>query len=895
MVIHGEKIIILLIYCLLFDSSWSETCPHKCSCNKDFSNVDCTNRLLTSVPEDFPVAAQKIILDKNHICHVPGKIFEQLPNLSTLKFRQNCLSQLDPLSFMGLQKLEFLDLTLNKLDDIDETIFQEAYSLKFISLSQNLLTGYPNLSHSPNLSRLIIDNNFLSHAVFPEYFRFNLALLDINLSNNPITTINFTFINTQNINKFACSRCALKNIPQNLFHNFPNLQSLDVSYNSELSFEDFKQLLFSLTSNKRLSSLKLSGIIKNSWVITGDIFKPLKNKKLLDLKLSESQYTIINNASFIYMSSLEFLDLHSSSVKLIDDNAFIALTKLKRLLLNNNNLNEVPKFLPSSLKELDLSSNPLNKLLKDRTFAGLSLLANLSLIDCKIEKIQTDAFIELSSLYSLDLSQNSLSGNSIGIKVLGRMPLLKVLSLAENNFRQIIAESDVFQDLRELQKLDFSSNQCGDVPETVFQSLISLQKLNLNNNLFGNVITTKSKLFNGLYNLTELHLENNQISYIPKELFADLKVLRVLRLSCNSLTEWADNAFVPLQVLRYLYLNDNKISVINESSVIGWMSPLQADLSKNPFNCWCDLRWFRFWMDNCSVTWVNFDQYTCSSPTQFANTKLKLFDPASISVECILPPWKLYLFIGIAAVFFLAMTSAFFCYRCRWQIKICCFKYKYRRERKLHRDYEPIVTHHIFISCSEEQSDQMWIEKFLLFINPPNKESFSIFTEQSIPPNRLLIEEIGKALMTSQTAVIVLSRKYLKNNRYKHLLHWIIQEMVTRHNIKFLQYLFFICLNPKEEIASYLPRIIQATFLNKGSNVFYFYPQDADNQDIWTNLIENIEMCLPGRNISIENEQRHDSEQANVNTTADASSLVSTDSNLKNVNVEKYADSLCSK
>ena len=880
MLLHGEKIIILIIHCLLFDSSCSDTCPQPCSCNKDLSSVDCTNRHLITIPGALPIGAREILLDKNAICRVPDKIFIQQRNLSTLRIRQNCISQLDSLSFMGLQKLEILDMTLNKLEKIGETVFQEAYSLKFISLSQNMLTVYPNLSLSPNLSRLILDTNSLSHAVFPEYFRFNMALVDINLSNNPITTINFTHIKTQNINKFACSRCALDNIPQGLFNNFPNLQSLDMSYNSALSFENFNQLLLSLTSNRRLSSLKLSGIIRSSWVITGDTFKPLGNKKLLVLKLSDSKYVTINKASFIHVPSLELLDVHSSSVKSIDDNAFDGLNKLNRLLLNDNVLGEVPKFLPSSLTELDLSNNPLNELF-DRAFAGLSLLRNLSLRNCKILKIHTDAFIELSSLYSLDLSQNRLSGNGIGNKILGRMPQLTFLNLAQNNFEKIIAESDVFQDLQELRILDFSSNHCGEVPETIFQSLISLQKLNLNNNLFGNIITTKSKLLKNLFSLTEIYLEHNQISFIPKELFADLKLLQVLRLSSNSLTEWADGVFVPLPMLKNLLLNDNKISVINESSVTGWMASLRVDLSKNPFNCWCDLRWFRQWMNSCNVIWINFDKYTCSSPTQFANMKLELFDPASITDKCTLPPWQLYLFIGIGAVIFFAVISFYVCYRCRWRIRICCFKCKHSRERNLYQQYENLISwkYEIFVSWSEDQGGQAWVERFLSHINSLNQPNCKVFTEREIPPNGLVIEEIGKALMTSCTAIIILSREYLKNNKYRHLLQWVIQEMIHRHGLEFQQYMFFICLNSPGEIVSRLPRIIRATIQNEGSNVFYFNPQNIDDQLIWRHLIEKIKICFPQYNISTESEHGLNSERAYVNLMTDTT-MISTDSSL---------------
>lgn len=814
----------------------NDSCPQQCSCSKDLREVNCNNRGLSSIPKNIPTCVEKLSLDGNKIIKIENDAFAQLQNLTQLSLKKDQISDIEKDGFAGLKKLKSLDLSTNKLKKLEPNVFRDLHSLTSIYFTQNELTEFPDLSMSPNLSTLVLDTNKITNGSFPECYRHNVAITGIILSNNDgLTVIDFENVHVGSVTKFACSRCKLKQLQKDMFTLFVNLQSLDLSYNNDLNLEDFQKVLASLAKSKRLSSLNFASIVKN-WRITGDVFKPLEDKKsLYNLVLKDSIFATILSGMFVHLSQLKTLDISNSQVSVIEDGVFSDLSKLTRLLLNKNKLGTVPQLLLPALEYLDLSGNGIEELY-DGTFVNLTSLTTLNLVKCNIRTLHTDAFIGLSALTKLDLSENKIPGNAIGNNMLSNMPALNYLSLARNKMQKIINDEDIFKDLTQLLVLDMSSNDCLDIPSGIFRPLVNLQKLLLNGNKFGYFIVAKSDVFDGLFNLTEIHMEQNELSILPRTLFHDLRNLQTLKLGSNSLSRWDDNTFVPLRNLRNLDLSNNKISVINQSSVAGWNYPLQVDLSTNSFNCWCDLRWFRRWMDVTNVTWLNLNDktYKCDSPTRFANTPLMAFDPATIDQECTPPPWKLFLIEGMAGLVVVVIIVVTVCYCCRWRIKICCFQCRHRRKRRTERgDYESL-NDEFDLFVTNHENDQAWVVTLLKTLVPLRLRIFSEAT--NVTPDMILIKEFGKALIASRAVILVLSCQYMKSKMYQAYLQWIVDAMTERYGSHMMEYIYMVLLESEGEIIPRLPSMLRNGIRRRAENLFT-WPESETEQELLLKML----------------------------------------------------------
>ncbi|KAK1801750.1 hypothetical protein P4O66_022390, partial [Electrophorus voltai] len=326
------------------------------------------------------------------------------------------------------------------------------------------------------------------------------------------------------------------------------------------------------------------------------------------LELPGNNLTMLPSRGLSGLPNLEEVDL---SRNLLGDSSmspsfFMNLTKLKRLTLDGNNLEEIP-HLPPSLEELRINDNKINQLLS-HSFKGLSKLLVLELTGNILYEGSVDpwTFKPLIILKRLRLDNNRFASIPPGLppsledlrmahnqmvevqdRVLNKSVHLRVLDLSYNLLHENSFYPGAWINLPMLEALDLSYNQLSVVPShlpTVLRQLSlqhnrisavpsyvlshlrpGLQSLRLSNNqlqehgLLG-------KAFRGAYHtLVELLLDANRLERVPSNI-RHFRSLQLLRLDHNQISSVPVKSVCKVRMTGYsplvaLHLENNYIDV----------------------------------------------------------------------------------------------------------------------------------------------------------------------------------------------------------------------------------------------------------------------------------------------------------------------------------------------
>lgn len=178
-------------------------------------------------------------------------------------------------------------------------------------------------------------------------------------------------------------------------------------------------------------------------------------------------------------------------------------------------------------------------------------------------------------------------------------------------------DSEVFDNLPNLARLDLSNNDIQEFSGRAFPHSNTLQLLNLSR-CFHNYSQTNgilNNLLNGtLVHLTVLDLSNNDILIPPDNMSTTLPSLVTLNLQNASLIS-LPNGTLKLPLLRDLDLQDNRLknlpgAVLSEFSLA---PALRIQLSGNPWRCDCFIEDMVVWLKN-STQVVDAQNLTCADP-----------------------------------------------------------------------------------------------------------------------------------------------------------------------------------------------------------------------------------------------------------------------------------------
>lgn len=264
--------------------------------------------------------------------------------------------------------------------------------------------------------------------------------------------------------------------------------------------------------------------------------------------------------------------------------------------------------------------------LPPKYFHRLHYLENLSLENCKVLEIPTDAFDGLRDLKTLRIKTRNMdwgAGKTLELSAgsFDGLRQLQVLELTHSNVKS--APDNVFCNLGNLQTINLTRNSIVDMnsigfpprpgmadvgvtvarvecsggtdlrsldlshndvrsfpPFSGITRLRRLQVLNLQNNRISEL---SSDSLSGLSSLRLLNISSNKLEALPESLFASTREIREIYLHNNSLYELARGLFHRLEQLLILDLSANQLSSnqIDDGTFVGLIRLIILNLSHN--------------------------------------------------------------------------------------------------------------------------------------------------------------------------------------------------------------------------------------------------------------------------------------------------------------------------
>ena len=494
-------------------TSTEDPCPVICACSKSMANPKSVDALCmvsaidentdfrsfnqTSFPSQMKLYCQK---KENKSSTLKDGIFESLHAFSQIEIRDCHLTVVSRYAFRGMNSLTNLLIAGGKNTHFDNGCLQlpELANLQTVSILESNISSAPSLCNLPNLRKINLTRNnirnFSNSGLMCQRPR-PIEVIDI--SENCLANLPERFEEvTGKLQQLYASRNRIHNISATIFETLTSLKIIDLKENH--------------------ISLFPQGVLGN-------------NTKIDTLQLAHNSVGCLPQGIFDKLENLSFLNLDAMDLNNDIWYELQNLTGLKKLLLNDNNIQSIHIVTMRKLNNLELftlSGNNIN-IVSNGTFESQSEMVLLNLSRNNIKSIESNSLSDLLKLETLDLKQNQI----------------------------LTFHDDAVNMLVYLRQLDLSYNHLERVPKLP----VSLDDLNLSNN---NISLLFDTTFSGLNTLFRLNLASNHIKYLPPNAFTTNINLHVLKLAFNNIYLVSSSIFPRNSNLQHLDLQYNDIQYI---------------------------------------------------------------------------------------------------------------------------------------------------------------------------------------------------------------------------------------------------------------------------------------------------------------------------------------------
>uniref|UniRef100_A0A8C3MPT8 Toll like receptor 3 n=1 Tax=Geospiza parvula TaxID=87175 RepID=A0A8C3MPT8_GEOPR len=734
-------------------------------CHIQNEMADCSHLKLTQIPSDLPNNITSLDISHNQLRQLGPANLTKYSQLVYLNAGYNSISKLQPELCQNVPLLQILKLEHNELSKLPDRVFASCTNLTELNLGYNTL----NIKNDPfknlkNLNILDLSHNSLKSANLGSEQQLE-KLHELILRSNQITELkkeDFSFLSNTSLNSLDLSSNPLKEFHTGCFHTIGNLCGL-IMNKVELGENRTKKLCTELSNtairNLSLSHVKLSYIGKST-------FQGLQATNLTILNLSQNSLSVVENDSFQWLSSLQYLNLKINNIHVtsrlfyglsslkylnlinslagkIEDFSFHWLLHLEYLIMDNNNFPGITANMftgLNNLKYLSLCNCNINlQRITNKTFSSLanSSLQVLNLTKTRISTIESGAFSSLGHLKILDLGLNEISQQLKGHEFKGLnniqdiylsynknltlqsesfifVPGLRKLMLRKVGCSNLAFSPSPFHPLRNLTVLDISNNNIANIQEDLFDGLDKLDILDLQHNnlarLWKHANPGGPVLFlKGLPNLQILNLKSNGLDEIPVQVFKGLFQLKHLDLGSNNLNLLPSTLFDDQASLNSLNLQKNLITSVEEK-VFGppFRNLRRLEMDSNPFDCTCEsIAWFADWLNETQADIPGLrSRYICNTPPKYHGSLVLYFDSSACKDSA---PFKLLFVISTTIVtlfLFIVLTIHFEGWRIAfyWNILVNrMLGFKEFERQQEQYDYDAYVIH--------AREDKNWVSK----------------------------------------------------------------------------------------------------------------------------------------------------------------------------------------
>ncbi|XP_030056486.1 SLIT and NTRK-like protein 6 [Microcaecilia unicolor] len=207
-----------------------------------------------------------------------------------------------------------------------------------------------------------------------------------------------------------------------------------------------------------------------------------------------------------------------------------------------------------------------------------------------------------------------------GIEKLSQInvPLSQLFQLSLLNNKLSKLQTNGFFGLSNMISLHLGFNNIADIDPGAFNGLTNLKELHINHN---SLEIIRGDSFHGLENLEFLQADNNFITTIESSAFSKLSRLKVLILNDNAIE------FLPTNIFRFVPLThlDLRGNQLQTLPYVGFLEHIgrivDLQLEDNKWVCNCDLLQLKIWLENMPSQSI-IDEVICNSPPNLKNSIL---------------------------------------------------------------------------------------------------------------------------------------------------------------------------------------------------------------------------------------------------------------------------------